>query len=129
MGTAGIEPAMFLLWEIYSLLPSPLGIHTQMIRLSFLLAPRRTECKVLFVGGTIQQHPQTSLLLLRFFPLYAAGLDVHSLSFLQRRMEDLNPRLIYTRIVHSCISALPILQTGIFPVTFVSRACLGTTVF
>lgn len=37
MGMAGIEPAMFLLWEIYSLLPSPLGIHTHIIRLCFYL--------------------------------------------------------------------------------------------
>ena len=29
MGEVGVEPTLFLMWEIYSLLPSPLGILTQ----------------------------------------------------------------------------------------------------
>ena len=28
---AGVEPAVFLVWEIYSLLPSPLGIPVQSV--------------------------------------------------------------------------------------------------
>lgn len=31
MGEVGVEPTLFLMWEIYSLLPSPLGIPTQSV--------------------------------------------------------------------------------------------------
>lgn len=48
VGMAGIEPAMFLLWEIYSLLSSLAARHTYPYNpVLFLLAPCRNK---LFVG-------------------------------------------------------------------------------
>ena len=33
IGVVGVEPTVFLMWQIYSLLPSPLGIHPDIKRL------------------------------------------------------------------------------------------------